>query len=361
MAVVVQMVTHDRVGSQTFPVEVRLPLSQSSILAAASKKFKTVSKQSRVYLGTTGAELQGPVAPDDLQNTFVVLGPKTGWKGAARLADHQETAKVEEALLPSEDDEDPDAAATCEATKESLLEAARSERSGGVVLFWKETQPNGYLSNWATSRFIIDDVGYNCAEQWIMACKARVCGDAEIEAQIMKASSPRKQKGLGRSLDRKTVSRCWRSPQKWQSQVMAMRAKFSQHPALAMRLLRTGHKPIAEASPSDAIFGIGLAPSDPLAQDPANWKGTNLLGKALMQVREELRARVLSHGDVALDIHATEHEESRPSDAAEGGANGSASDQEEEDEQLSEEKDDDEDDDWEIVSPGGEASDKRPP
>lgn len=81
---------------------------------------------------------------------------------------------------------------------------------------------------------------------------------------------------------------------KWRVQLQGARAKFSQNPELGARLLRTGQKPIAEASPSDVVFGIGLAPSNPLAQDPANWKGFNLLGKALMQAREELRAHIIA-------------------------------------------------------------------
>merc|ERR1719436_919600 len=109
----------------------------------------------------------------------------------------------------------------------------------------------------------------------------------------MKAVSPRRQKGLGRSIDEKLVRRHWRQPEKWAAQLRGARAKFRQHEHLALRLLRTGQKPIAEASPSDNIFGIGLAPSDPLAKDPANWRGTNILGKALMQVRTELRDRLL--------------------------------------------------------------------
>merc|ERR1712139_545719 len=115
----------------------------------------------------------------------------------------------------------------------------------------------------------------------------------------MATPNPRKQKALGRSLDKKTVDRCWKVGQKWTTQLQGARAKFQQNPSLAVKLLRTGQKPIAEASPSDLIYGIGLAPSDPLAQDVANWKGMNLLGKALMQAREEIRQHVLAGGDLA--------------------------------------------------------------
>jgi ribA/ribD-fused uncharacterized protein len=46
---------------------------------------------------------------------------------------------------------------------------------------------------------------------------------------------------------------------------------------------------LVEASPVDPIWGIGLAANNPLAQDPREWKGLNLLGYALMAAREALR------------------------------------------------------------------------
>jgi len=42
------------------------------------------------------------------------------------------------------------------------------------------------------------------------------------------------------------------------------------------------------SSPVDAIRGIGLAAGDPRAADPRRWKGLNLLGFALMVVRDRL-------------------------------------------------------------------------
>jgi ribA/ribD-fused uncharacterized protein len=66
-------------------------------------------------------------------------------------------------------------------------------------------------------------------------------------------------------------------------------AKFSQNAELGAFLLGTGHQVLVEASPVDPIWGIGLAANNPLAQDPREWKGLNLLGYALMAAREALR------------------------------------------------------------------------
>ncbi|HEX8956575.1 MAG TPA: NADAR family protein [Burkholderiaceae bacterium] len=66
-------------------------------------------------------------------------------------------------------------------------------------------------------------------------------------------------------------------------------AKFGQDAARKAFLLGTGDKVLVEASPVDAIWGIGLAKDDSAAARPHEWKGENLLGFALMEVRESLR------------------------------------------------------------------------
>jgi hypothetical protein len=65
-------------------------------------------------------------------------------------------------------------------------------------------------------------------------------------------------------------------------------AKFSQNDDLGDELLITGNKILVEASPYDTIWGIGMAEGEPGINDPANWKGLNLLGWSIMLVRKEL-------------------------------------------------------------------------
>jgi len=65
--------------------------------------------------------------------------------------------------------------------------------------------------------------------------------------------------------------------------------KFSQNRKLGDILLSTGDALLAEASPSDTRWGIGLGASDPRARDPQAWQGTNWLGEVLMDARQELR------------------------------------------------------------------------
>lgn len=156
------------------------------------------------------------------------------------------------------------------------------------VLFWRTKD---IYSNWHPSVFVIDGVTYANAEQYMMAAKARLFDDAKVEAEIMavKGEDPKRMKALGRQV-RGYVDDTWVAHRE---QVMfdACFAKFEQNAALKEQLLATGERTIIEASPVDSIWGIGLAEEDPAAEDPKQWKGLNLLGVALMRVREALQPR----------------------------------------------------------------------
>ena len=65
--------------------------------------------------------------------------------------------------------------------------------------------------------------------------------------------------------------------------------KFSQNSELCEQLLSTGDTILAECAVRDRIWGIGLAMDDPKRLDPAQWRGQNLLGYALMMVRDQIR------------------------------------------------------------------------
>lgn len=64
--------------------------------------------------------------------------------------------------------------------------------------------------------------------------------------------------------------------------------KFKQNPSLRAKLLATVDQTLVEASPKDRIWGVGLSINNPKINDPKCWKGTNLLGKCLMDVRFKL-------------------------------------------------------------------------
>lgn len=122
----------------------------------------------------------------------------------------------------------------------------------------------------------------------MMAGKALLFGDARAHQAILVAKGPGAAKALGREVRGFDEAR-WVA-HRFGLVVEANLAKFSQNPPLAQFLASTGTKVLVEASPVDRIWGIGLARDHEDAERPARWRGLNLLGFALMDVRARLRA-----------------------------------------------------------------------
>lgn len=149
------------------------------------------------------------------------------------------------------------------------------------TLFW-----NGPFSQWCDAEFEVDGVTYNCAEQYMMAEKARLFGDDETLAKIMAAWSPREQKKLGRQVKGFDPD-AWNAVSR-EAVYRGNYAKFTQNPHLLKRLMDTKGTTLVEASPYDRIWGIGLSADDERALDRSQWQGKNWLGETLTKVREAL-------------------------------------------------------------------------
>ncbi|MBQ6500855.1 MAG: NADAR family protein [Mogibacterium sp.] len=158
------------------------------------------------------------------------------------------------------------------------------------VFFWKTDQLNKEFTNFYPCLFLVEGIKYRCVEQYMMAKKALLFNDTDIYEKVMKTKDPDEIKALGRQVkdfDPDIWDRC-----KCEIVYNGNYAKYTQNTRLRNVLLGTGDVVLAEASPVDKIWGIGLDRDDPLALDPENWQGENLLGKILMDIREELKAGV---------------------------------------------------------------------
>jgi ribA/ribD-fused uncharacterized protein len=120
----------------------------------------------------------------------------------------------------------------------------------------------------------------------MMYHKAKLFGDQLACERVLQATNPGDVKAIGREVLGFDQS-LWEK-ERFDIVVNGNLAKFSQHAALKGYLVATGSKVLVEASPVDRIWGIGLAKDDPAAQNPNSWKGENLLGFALMEVRQKL-------------------------------------------------------------------------
>ena len=157
-----------------------------------------------------------------------------------------------------------------------------------IICFHNPNEENGYLSNWYMSPFTADGIRFSSMEQFMMYRKAVAFGDRDRAAQILDTEDVGRIKELGRLVSGYDDN-YWNGIR--QIVVYAgLYAKFSQNEELKRLLQATGRAVLAECAVKDRIWGIGLSMDDPDRLDRRKWKGQNLLGYALMMVREKLRA-----------------------------------------------------------------------
>lgn len=158
---------------------------------------------------------------------------------------------------------------------------------GNVVCFHNPDEENGYLSNWYLSNFVANGTNFSSVEQFMMYRKAICFCDEAVAARIVLTNDVAEIKSLGRQVANYDET-TWNGIR----QIVVyegLLAKFSQNEDLRRKIEATGNAVLAECAVKDRIWGIGLSMSDPDRFDKAKWKGQNLLGYALMMVRERLR------------------------------------------------------------------------
>lgn len=184
----------------------------------------------------------------------------------------------------------------------------RAASSDDPLLFFKPNEPHGQLCQWYPAKFTVSkaemsalvghpideydpdgwqSIYFNCAEQFMMYCKAGRFRDSKTQRLILTTNDPKEQKRLAK-LTKGFNAASWdeiKSP----VVVAGNIAKFGQNRALKDLLLGTGDRILAEAASLDPVWGIGFTAEEACAlQKPELW-GENRLGKALMEVRERLR------------------------------------------------------------------------
>lgn len=178
---------------------------------------------------------------------------------------------------------------------EQIIENQSADKGNKFLFFWgHQASKDGSItktcfSQWWLSTFIVDGIEYPTAEHWMMAKKAALFEDHEILAKILQVKSPAEAKKLGRKV-RNYQEEIWLA-NRYDIVKEGNLHKFSQNKALKDFLLNTADRIIVEASPVDSIWGIGMATDNKHIENPEKWKGLNLLGFALMEVRDELRGQ----------------------------------------------------------------------
>lgn len=164
--------------------------------------------------------------------------------------------------------------------------------NNGFLFFWNDvpsvtsTQKDSYLSQWYPATFSESHITYNSAEHYMMAQKALLFNDEQMFCSIIQSDHPGQAASLGRRV-KNFDEQTWIN-ERFRIVTQASILKFGQNSELNAYLQQTSPKTIVLANPWDRIWGIGLDEYAPQAKNPANWKGLNLLGYALMKAREVL-------------------------------------------------------------------------
>lgn len=174
---------------------------------------------------------------------------------------------------------------------QDIIERFRNREKLPFLFFWghtvKDEVTKACFSQWFPAAFEEHGTIYKTAEHYMMVGKAELFDDHETLKEIIHAESPNQVKSLGRKV-KNFDPQLW-DRHKYQIVKQGNLLKFSQHHSLKTFLLSTEDKILVEASPYDTVWGIGMPETDPRAENPLQWNGENLLGFALMEVRDELK------------------------------------------------------------------------
>jgi ribA/ribD-fused uncharacterized protein len=140
-----------------------------------------------------------------------------------------------------------------------------------------------WLSQWYPSKFIVNGITFPTAEHFMIHRKATTFEDLKSAEKILKAKTSKEAKAIGRKI--KNFDSSYWDKIKEAVVIQGNINKFNQNEKLKEKLLATGDKILVEASPYDKIWGIGIGENNIDATNPDRWRGQNLLGKCIMEVR----------------------------------------------------------------------------
>ena len=157
-----------------------------------------------------------------------------------------------------------------------------------AVFFHKPEEPHGYLSNWYHSPFDLDGMHFTSTEQYIMYRKCMAFGDEKSAAAVMKTADPAKQQEIGRCA-KNYIDSVWKAMRQSVATV-GLLEKFRQNEELRNKLLDTGDAYLVECARLDKAWACGRGLDEEERFDASLWTGSNILGFALMEVRNMIRS-----------------------------------------------------------------------
>jgi predicted NAD-dependent protein-ADP-ribosyltransferase YbiA (DUF1768 family) len=235
------------------------------------------------------------------------------WSKEMTVQEEQEEEEEEAPVEPEEDEEVP----LGQVGGSSPL---TNGPDSNVVIIFNRPDDNeyGYLANDWSIEFNWKGIKYFTVDQALAAAKAQYYGRPEDVKEIMKTRSTTTMRSIARKMGeapgqhgslvhaggpsglpqqaetpnervvREQRNAAWEK-ERYNILVSLLLAKFRQNPQIGKLLIETGDAILARADHRDIEDGIGIAITDPRAGHQSKWRGKNLLGKALMDARFQLR------------------------------------------------------------------------
>ena len=151
------------------------------------------------------------------------------------------------------------------------------------MFFWKPDGEFGSLSNWSNHQIKEGDLVFPTTEHYLMYHKALLMDDQKTAKLVLGSRTPLEAKRLGRQV-KPWDEELW-CRERGNVMLKGLTLKANQHSEVKRLLLGTNGQILAEASPYDKVWGIGLDEKNPKASQRSQWRGENLLGKSWMAVR----------------------------------------------------------------------------
>ena len=161
------------------------------------------------------------------------------------------------------------------------LESLYTKTEDGVTFFFRKGGP---LSNHYPAPFNLGGVRFACSEQYYFAKMADTCKDEDVLARVMGTSDPGLMVDASKAIKRRTKD--WKAIER-QTMKEGVQAKVDQNKVVRDFLKSTGATRIAEASPNDKTWGIGMSMTDKGRHNQNAW-GDNILGDILQEIRSTL-------------------------------------------------------------------------
>ena len=162
-------------------------------------------------------------------------------------------------------------------------ENTSSVNRGNITAFFTSQSP---LSNHHPCQFTVENQKFLSVEQFFMYKKAMYFHDMGTAQQVLQSTCPKQAKRLGKAVKNFDLDQ-WRSVCDTIMRT-GLSAKFLANDSLASFLKCTGDQRLVEANPHDKYWGVGLSLQDEDVWNSAHWKGKNVLGKLLEEVRSAL-------------------------------------------------------------------------